>query len=233
LIAKWVDVFWRDNGVRIWWNYHRGKCQISDSCAYFFDHIARIADPAYLPNVDDVIQCRVRTTGIVRNDFRVRNMRFEVVDVGGQRSERKKWIHCFECINSLIFVVAISEFDQKTFEDQTTNRIDEAHQLFLETVKSEWFVDTSIVLFLNKKDLFDEKIKYLSLKKYCPGFIGDETNPSDGYQYFERRFIGSLPPRKTPVYTHVTCLTDSKGFELIFKSNVDRLIRQVLEGEGF
>ena len=44
-------------------------------------------------------------------------------DVGGQRNERKKWIHCFEGVTAVIFVAAISEYDQKLFEDASTNRM--------------------------------------------------------------------------------------------------------------
>ena len=39
-----------------------------------------------------------------------------MVDVGGQRSERRKWIHCFENVTSIIFLVALSEYDQILFE---------------------------------------------------------------------------------------------------------------------
>ena len=47
-----------------------------------------------------------------------------MVDVGGQRSERRKWIHCFENVTSIIFLVALSEYDQILFESDnevTTN----------------------------------------------------------------------------------------------------------------
>jgi len=39
-------------------------------------------------------------------------------DVGGQRSERKKWIHCFEGVTAIIFIVALSEYDLTLAEDQ-------------------------------------------------------------------------------------------------------------------
>lgn len=40
-------------------------------------------------------------------------------DVGGQRSERKKWIHCFENVTSIIFCVALSEYDQVLLEESS------------------------------------------------------------------------------------------------------------------
>ena len=40
-----------------------------------------------------------------------------MVDVGGQRSERRKWIHCFENVTSIIFLVALSEYDQVLYEE--------------------------------------------------------------------------------------------------------------------
>ena len=44
-------------------------------------------------------------------------------DVGGQRSERKKWIHCFENVTSIIFCVALSEYDQVLLEESSQVRI--------------------------------------------------------------------------------------------------------------
>jgi guanine nucleotide-binding protein G(i) subunit alpha len=44
-------------------------------------------------------------------------------DVGGQRSERKKWIHCFENVTSIIFCVALSEYDQVLLEESNQVRI--------------------------------------------------------------------------------------------------------------
>lgn len=46
-------------------------------------------------------------------------MRHSMFDVGGQRSERKKWIHCFENVTSIIFCVALSEYDQVLLEENS------------------------------------------------------------------------------------------------------------------
>lgn len=48
---------------------------------------------------------------------------FRMVDVGGQRSERRKWIHCFENVTSVMFLVAISEYDQILVETDEVSYI--------------------------------------------------------------------------------------------------------------
>lgn len=48
---------------------------------------------------------------------------FRMFDVGGQRSERKKWIHCFEGVTAIIFCVAMSEYDMKLAEDDEMVRM--------------------------------------------------------------------------------------------------------------
>lgn len=45
-----------------------------------------------------------------------------IVDVGGQKSERRKWIHCFENVTSLIFLASLSEYDQVLEERETIVR---------------------------------------------------------------------------------------------------------------
>ncbi len=104
-------------------------------------------------------------------------------DVGGQRSERKKWIHCFEGVTAVIFVAAISEYDQTVYEDNETNRMREALDLFDRICNSEYFKSTSMILFLNKKDLFDVKIKSVPLTS-CPVFK-DYQGSRDGKECAE------------------------------------------------
>ena len=53
---------------------------------------------------------------------------FRIFDVGGQRNERRKWIHCFDGVTAVIFVAAISEYDQVCFEDSHKNRLDEVRR---------------------------------------------------------------------------------------------------------
>ena len=85
----------------------------------YFDCIDRIGSPGYVPTDQDILRTRVKTTGITETHFQIGELTYKLFDVGGQRSERKKWIHCFENVTALVFMVAISEYDQVLVEDET------------------------------------------------------------------------------------------------------------------
>lgn len=84
----------------------------------FFNSIDRLFTPDWLPNNQDMLHSRLRTTGITETLFELGQINFRMMDVGGQRSERKKWIHCFEGVQCLLFMVALSGYDQCLVEDQ-------------------------------------------------------------------------------------------------------------------
>jgi guanine nucleotide-binding protein G(i) subunit alpha len=85
----------------------------------FFDEVSRIASPDYTPTEADVLRARTKTTGIYETRFSMGQLSIHMFDVGGQRSERKKWIHCFENVTSIIFCVALSEYDQVLLEENS------------------------------------------------------------------------------------------------------------------
>jgi len=82
----------------------------------------RIAAADYMPTSDDILCARSRTTGIHEIMFIVDHMHFRMMDVGGQRSERRKWVRCFEGVTAILFVVGLSCYDQYLFEDEVTAR---------------------------------------------------------------------------------------------------------------
>ncbi|OPJ87826.1 hypothetical protein AV530_017766 [Patagioenas fasciata monilis] len=97
------------------------RCQ----AAGYLNDLDRIADSAYLPTQQDVLRVRVPTTGIIEYPFDLQSVIFRMVDVGGQRSERRKWIHCFENVTSIMFLVALSEYDQVLVESD--NEVSKYH----------------------------------------------------------------------------------------------------------
>ena len=117
-----IKALWDDPVIQKVWE-RRSEFQLVDSVLYYFQDLDRIMQPNFLPSDEDILHSRVRTTGIITERYRIDGNIFEMYDVGGQRNERKKWIHCFEGVTAIIFVAALSEFDLGLFEDQETNRM--------------------------------------------------------------------------------------------------------------
>ncbi|EFO98891.1 CRE-GPA-3 protein [Caenorhabditis remanei] len=205
--------------------------QMPESAPHFLGSLDRIKMPDYTPTEQDILLSRIKTTGIVEVKFQMKSVDFRVFDVGGQRSERKKWIHCFEDVNAIIFIAAISEYDQVLFEDETTNRMIESMRLFESICNSRWFINTSMILFLNKKDLFAEKIKRTSIKSAFPDYKGAQTY-DESTRYIEEKFDGlNANPEKT-IYMHQTCATDTDQVQMILDSVIDMIIQANLQGCG-
>ncbi len=176
-VAADIKTLWQDPAFKE--VYDTELIPIEDSTPYFFEdsNLDRISSADYIPTTDDVLRVRVKTTGISEITFTIADVNFRMVDVGGQRSERRKWIHCFQDVTAVIFFVAMSEYNQFLIEDASVNRMHESIALFDEIVNSRWFEKSSIILFLNKSDLFKEKIQKVDLKVLFEDYNGNLISP--------------------------------------------------------
>jgi len=226
-----LAALWKDPGIQKTYE-NRAKYQLTDSTSYFFDRLPAVVQPDYIPSEQDVLRTRVRTTGIVENEFLIDGQRFKMYDVGGQRNERKKWIHCFENVTAVLFVAAISEYDQYLYEDENTNRMHETLTLFGEICNSRWFGKTNVILFLNKIDLFQEKIKHVPITVAFKDYQGpQEFEASVAYIQEEFKALNKHPEKKE-IYIHVTCATDTKLCAKVFDAVKDIVIRNSLRDAG-
>ena len=167
-----------------------------------------------MPSDQDVLRSRVKTTGITETTFIIGELTYRMFDVGGQRSERKKWIHCFENVTTILFLVAISEYDQLLFEDETVNRMQEALTLFDSICNSRWFIKTSIILFLNKIDRFKEKLPVSPMSQYFPDYEGG-SDYAAACDYILNRFVSLNQAETKQIYTHFTCATDTTQIRFV------------------
>ena len=130
----------------------------------------------------------------------------------------------------MLFVAAISEYDQVLYEDENTNRMVEALQLFDEICNSRWFRDTAMILFLNKIDLFIEKIKTVPLRVCFQEYDGeDEEIPAK--MYIEQRIKDQNRGDKH-VYCHITNATNTENVCFVFNAVKDIIIRKSLNDAG-
>ncbi|CAN8102986.1 unnamed protein product [Discula destructiva] len=203
---------------------------LMDSAEYFFEHAERIVRQDYLPNEMDVLRARTKTTGIYETRFQMGQLSIHMFDVGGQRSERKKWIHCFENVTSIIFCVALSEYDQVLLEESSQNRMMESLLLFDSVVNSRWFMRTSIILFLNKVDIFKQKLGRSPLGNYFPDYSGG-NDVNKAAKYLLWRF-NQVNRAHLNLYPHLTQATDTSNIRLVFAAVKETILNNALKDSG-
>lgn len=259
-LAGHIGNLWKDEAVRKTFE-NRALFQLEDSANYYFDKIDVISQPDWKPSDMDILCARVRTTGIIENDFTISQSQFKMFDVGGQRNERKKWLHCFQGVTAVLFVGVLSEYNLVLYEDDTQNRFVETLELFQNTINSEWFTKTAIILFLNKCDLFREKIQQHRLSD-CPVFRvkkydltnrgkypesewgteytekeilqsnPDIDNYEGGCKAIEKKFLERRSNQEKLTYTHITCATDRGNISHVFEAVKDIIINHALDEAG-
>jgi GTPase SAR1 family protein len=206
---------------------------------YYFENCERFADPEFVPTTEDIMRAKLRTTGIVEVNFSVVGSEFTMVDVGGQRSERRKWLHCFGDVTAVIFLVAINEYDMVLEEDNKTNRMEESLKLFQKLSGSQWFETISFVLFLNKSDLFEKKIQVAPLRETFVDYdefvqshaaLKDATDEVRGFEYIKSQYASNFAGLR--LYTYKTCAIDRDNCKKVFEAIKDTILSVSLKDVG-
>ncbi|CCD62416.1 Guanine nucleotide-binding protein alpha-11 subunit [Caenorhabditis elegans] len=223
----------------------KNELKLLDSAVYFLDDIDRISAHEYKPTEMDVLRARVPTTGITEIEFPFKQASLRMVDVGGQRSEQRKWIHCFDNVNGVLFIAAISgynlydEDEENRKDDGTptkTNRLRYSMELFKRIANHQCFSKkTAMILFLNKIDIFKEKIGKYPLTTCFKNYKGvNAFEPACKYvtDRFSRLVSGDIQHEK-PLYTHITNATDTRNIDRVFDSCMDVIFKISMEKVGF
>lgn len=230
-----IRVLWQSNTMKEVWA-KRAAVNVIDAHKEYFQDLTRVASPNYRPTTQDILLARVRTTQVVMERYRIDGIDFEMYDVGGQRSERRKWIDCFDHVDAVIFVAALSEYDQTLAEAKRTNRMVEALELFRSVCNNRAFANTSIMLFLNKKDIFAEKILYSDIAAQRPfcDYAGPSKDFDHGVLYFIQKFKDCLIDDEfNDSFIHVTCATDTNNMEFVLDSTRTIIMTDNLRRSGF
>jgi len=230
-IGKDIKDLWADPAIQ---QTHKNASvfYIMDNIKYYFDDVDRITAEGYVPNDEDVLKSRATTTGIYETEFFVQDAHFKMIDVGGQRTERKKWIHCFEGVTAVLFCASLSEYDQLLLEDDETMRMHESLNLFGEVCQSPWFADTAMILFLNKDDLFKEKITRIPLTTCFPEYTGPNLY-EPAREYIHSKFVGMVDPNTSRnIYHHFTTATNTQNINVVFDAVRDIVLRIQLQKNG-
>jgi len=228
-IMSAIQTLWQNDVVQQAYK-RRNEFQLADSMAYFIQHLERICGKDYQPNEQDVLRARVKTTGVSKIEFMFKKVQFRMFDVGGQRSERKKWIHCFDNVTAILFVVSIAEYDQVLEEDKDVNRMKESMELFENIVNNQYFKKKSFICFFNKKDLFETKIREKSIQPYFPNYAGDPHSFTESSEFLVKEYLAKNYNEcsERSLYPHLTTATDTEHVKFVFVTVADIILTQCL-----
>lgn len=196
--------------------------------SYFFSeaNFTRIIEHDYVPTSIDIINCRLRTSGVHECEVVIDSHRCVLYDVGGQRNERKKWISQFDNVNVIIFIVSLTDYCKTLYEDEAHNRLNEAISVFNEIVSGPFFDNTDIILYLNKIDLLEKMLSKHPLKQYFPEFTGNEFY-DDAVEFIKDKFLQEFKKARPDqsevktnteggIYIYQTCATSPDNVRQVF-----------------
>jgi len=226
-VAEAIASLWADDGIQSAYSQRgNGSFTLNDSASYMYQHLDRFSKPDYFPTQEDALRARQRSVGINEATFSFAGLKFRVVDVGGQRTERKKWIHCFDNVTAVVFCTAINEYDMYLREDKTQNRLKESLLLFDEVCNCPPLRQTAFILFLNKIDLFKEKIAKVDLKQWFPNYTGG-LNYDKALNFLEDKFK-ELNTSPHTIFCHQTCAVDTENMRVVFNFVRETIMKRVL-----
>jgi len=217
-----LETLWADLGIQKAYS-RRSELKLDDSTKYWFENLDRLRDNDYIPNEADILRSRVKSFGVSDFTSMFESKSVQVIDVGGQKSERKKWLKCFEGVNTVIYVVSLGDYDMRLREEkEAENRMLDSLSVFENLCKSTYFKDSNMILFLNKVDLLADKIQRVDLTTCFPDYTGGkdfekaEKFIKDKFLYINKNCM-----------VRMTTATDSRNMRQVFNSCKDALFFKV------
>jgi len=118
------------------------------------------------------------------------------------------------------------------YEDNTVRRTEETLKLWEEICNSKCFGGVGIILFLNKYDIFKEKIKRVDMRCAFPDYDGG-CDCDAAKQFLKAKFLSLKNTEGTEPFIHFTNATDTKTMQHIFDDVLSLVVRQAMTALGF
>ncbi|XP_029767551.1 guanine nucleotide-binding protein G(q) subunit alpha-like [Terrapene carolina triunguis] len=207
-----IKSLWNDPGIQECYDRRR-EYQLSDSTKYYLNDLDRIAEPAYLPTQQDVLRVRVPTTGIIEYPFDLQSVIF------------RNGLLMSDEVMIQVYGYEGPTGNKNDFNLIIFNRMEESKALFRTIITYPWFQNSSVILFLNKKDLLEEKIMYSHLVDYFPEYDGPQRDAQAAREFILKMFVDLNPDSDKIIYSHFTCATDTENIRFVFAAVKDTILQ--------
>lgn len=222
-----ISALWQDVGIQEVFK-ERNLFHLDDNAPYFLSKLGELTRKGYVPSLEDILRSRKKTVGVADEIFDIQGRTLKVVDVGGQRNERRKWISFFSGMDAVVYVSSLSEYDQLTYENDKTPRLDDSTNVFKSFFEVGEMSHVPVHLVLNKLDVMCDKInRQKEMSRYFKEFNGDDQNVEDYKQFITSKFMQyDTNNRVKGVY--YTSAVDEQSIKLL----VQRILENVLAPEN-
>jgi len=231
---------WKDPIIQEVVEKHQEQLTITH-LPYFFENIGRITEADYKPTDEDILRCRQRTAGASSASVYIDKNYFEFFDIGGQKPERAKWeqILAEHDFSSVLYFIAADEFDVEDEEKEfQRTKMEISRFIFSEIVNSNIVnADVPIILFLNRRDLFEQRIQdpegYKQFQAIFPNYSGGQE-AKGGLEFIRDLFLETIrdPDHANPIKSHYTCALDTESMVVVWRSVREYLLKQALKDTG-
>ncbi|GMS87234.1 hypothetical protein PENTCL1PPCAC_9409, partial [Pristionchus entomophagus] len=173
--VQFLNTFMKLDCVRSFMELHPNHPSLPDNAHYYIPHVSSLLAEDYIPTPEDILHLRIPTADVNEINFTFSTSAIRLIDVGGQKTYRKKWIHFFDGVAAVLFVASMAAYDQPLdavdatikpvlYKDLFTedeikkpkvvNRLRDSAHLFGEMLRSKFLTSAAFILFLNKVSKF-------------------------------------------------------------------------------
>ncbi|KAI8899857.1 guanine nucleotide binding protein, alpha subunit [Globomyces pollinis-pini] len=205
---------------------------IPQTTTHFLEHISKIGQASYIMTNKDMLLLRTVTTCIQDMPFTTKDGPIHIIDVSGLKHHRKQWIPYFSNVLSIIFLVSLPSYNETMAEDPSMNRLQDSLNLFDYIVNHPMLTKPSIIVFFNKKDVFEQIILKYPLKDRFPGYNGPLNSCGACYSFIKSMFVSVNKNKSKTIMTHLTCCTDTSAMKKISQDIFTTVLLKATEDIG-
>jgi len=258
-LKKNVELLWADETLQKSWSFCANRQTQVFHMNYMVDNLERFCEEDFLPNDEDILRARQRTTGFSTLGFEIDKTSWKIVDVGGQLPEQQKWQSILNGedgeeenieekkgkakekkvkrkgnTTAVVYFAALDEYNVISSEDSTKTKLDISLSAF-EMLENSDTSSYTLIIFLNKVDIFKNKIaskkEFESFKTTFPDYTGTQ-NVQEAAEYVLSLFKARTKRDEMDINFHVTCALDSEAMGVVFKAVADTLVRKRMAASG-
>ncbi|KAI8904768.1 guanine nucleotide binding protein, alpha subunit [Gorgonomyces haynaldii] len=169
------------------------ELSVDDMALWFLQKADVVASKDYKATDEDYIGESV---------FQVHGRYWHIYDVAGQIDKRSRWATFFDRnLNAVIYIFSAASYCQKMEEDPSMNRLQDALSLIDQVLQNDLLHIPALIVFVNKIDLLDDRLKHFTLRDWIPSYTGPCIDSRQEQQ-------GKVN-KKMPLYLHKTTATDT------------------------